>query len=325
VAPTAQNRASGVRVGGSLIVVRDYGHSGSKLVAELLALSGAFVLFEPNDHKCALIPLASQLTRLCGCAHGSVGSVYQQLCRDGTCALAVAPSCTTALVGNAGLAKRIPEAPVIRLVRTNMVKHALSTLQLWHNHATKANESVRTPRTVNTRALLCAVRRIARAVHKDGGSAGKFAREGEPTLIYERLQTDPLDELRQVQRFPNVTLQIGAANVSMHKTTTDDLRAAVRNFDEVHDALGPWACLQRMWTSTSPEVFGACDVTTVPCDNATNNRIDASFSRRTPTVRSPDARGAGGARGAHAPNGSAIAPAFIACAGSRCTHTNLNT
>ena len=253
-----------------LIITREAGHTGSYYLGELLAARGAAVLFEYGVSECRSRPMAiadamraalshcHQCRDRDGNAMRAVRLLPKQLvCRNATCVPAPLTRCVAAIhINGVGISLRAPRSiQRIHLTRTNVVKHALSQLDLWQNHNTEEHTpSARAPKRVNITSLLDAIAQTTRMRKL----TSRYLIGTVHVITYEGLQINPQAEVDAVFRAlrmrapPPVPL-----DGRVLKTTSDDLRTSVVNFDEVAAALlaERGRCYHEMWTTAVPLVF----------------------------------------------------------------------
>lgn len=239
-----------------IIFIRERGHSGSKLLAELLMSLGLVVLFEPTVNKCNGLTLSLQLQQASRCQSLDISSVINELCVKKTCNANT--SRHVAMIGEGGLIKQLDHKMLttntnfVKLLRSNKLKHSLSLMKLWKNHATTPNISVKDPKYVNTSNLLHNLKKIR---------PKKDLRKYDATIYYEELQNMSSTKFKHFLHRLGVHVNNHAPlKYSMYKSISEDLRYSVINFNEIKENIKFNKCLVDMWTSTVPEIFN-CNVT----------------------------------------------------------------
>lgn len=256
-----------------LVISREAGHSGSYLLGELLAARGVAVLFEWAPSTCnppiSIETVLASAMEHCHTCRDRDGAELRQVrllprqlgCANASCVPSPLRSCVgAALINGLSIALTAPRSiPRVHLTRTNVVKHALSQLTLWENHHTEANVSARAPKRVPPAQLIEMIERMERARKLQSS----YLRGIDHFLTYEGLQLNPnaeLDVLFRVMRLPTPQLPAQLER-RVQKTTSDNLRSVVTNFDEVGEALlrlPRGRCYLEMWTSDTPREFEPC-------------------------------------------------------------------
>jgi hypothetical protein len=258
-----------------LIISREAGHVGSYHLGELLAARGVAVLFEFIPSVCDP-PLAiedalrSALEHCSTCRDRATGAASPQTrllpkqlaCRNATCVPSPLKRCVAAaMINGVGAALSAPRhIPRVHLTRTNVVKHALSQLSLWPNHVTGAASvpfSARLPKRVNVTHLIGMIERTER----NRKMQANYLRGSAFYVSYEGLQIEPQVELDAIFRAMKLSPTPPAVSLegNVRKTTSDDLRSSVQNFEEVAQALRERGqCYHDMWVAAEPREFQAC-------------------------------------------------------------------
>lgn len=236
------------------------------LIAELLLGVGIVTLFEPSIKQGCGLPIFEQVGFLCRCDCDSVTTTLKDVqralaCRRRSGGVVPLGPCTrhTAIVGEPAL-RSAPNMTSLRpkhvqLVRTNYVKHALSRLQLWKNHARTKGTAASHPRLVNATALLASIRQTRAALRH----ARSVSQTYDYVVEYEALQRRPTVVVRDMLYAVGIRLGHQGERPSpsaLHKTGSEALNASVSNFDQIASLLNATdKCQHEMWTSTIPETF----------------------------------------------------------------------
>lgn len=187
----------------------------------------------------------------------------QQACRNATCVPSPLKRCVAAaMINGVGAALGAPRHIArVHLTRTNVVKHALSQLSLWQNHNTVGSDplSARSPKRVNATRLIETIDRTERARRLQAN----YLRGTAFFVSYEGLQIEPqaeLDAIFRVMKVSPTPLAVPLVEGKVFKTTSDDLRSSVENFDDVAAALlrEKGKCYHDMWVAAEPREFQAC-------------------------------------------------------------------
>lgn len=248
-------------------VTRTFGHSGSMLLAELFAQRDILAIHEPTQNACRNMSLLEHLQALQHCDHIYDIPLRLHQIRSQVAYLRLkAGNCTAAprrglfaIIGEwptQRLARELPSIPVVSLQRSNVMKHALSLMHTWQNHARVNGTALRDPQSVDFDQLLCRAHNILMA------RRGQFNATAIHTVWYEDLQLHPDETVQGIVRALNfsndtMTAPVPQAQV-MFKTGSDDLQTYVRNYHNISEQLRRWPCLRRMWLSKKVEKFPGC-------------------------------------------------------------------